>query len=379
MFLVFCVTFIATCNSIDDEPEEVPKNYEISFTWFEGSLVPDYEALKAGLNWTVSTLGAVLPANGIDNGILSVDNDKKIMRFDFSKVGFRPKPLEKLHVVLSRLKASGIYKELGHVELGRLIVLTLNSTYHYYEITEVPETLSEFKNRYPFPGPMILVVNSIVANTDRRIEVAKASNFEEIAYLSEEGEYDTLAGTFEVAEFEAKDLMPSGQFRFALYDKDGFLKKGADPITTAAGKPAKCLWCHETYIQPFFTPNPVLEKDEFLTQEEFISLNDTYTDMMLKQREGLAYPLFDSLHHHTWMEKIYQDFMEPSLEQIALEWRMSVEDAFKLVGHLPTHTQHEYGVENLYYRKDVDPLSPYGIVQVPDSDRELSDYEPNFF
>ena len=46
--------------------------------------------------------------------------------------------------------------------------------------------------------------------------------------------------------------MPNGQLRIALYDKNGNLKEAADSNITHAGKPAKCLWCHESGIQPLF-------------------------------------------------------------------------------------------------------------------------------
>ena len=83
--------------------------------------------------------------------------------------------------------------------------------------------------------------------------------------------------------------------------------------------------------------------------------------------------------HHSLMEYIYIDFMEPSLERVAEEWGLTVAETASILQGLPTHANAEWGFENLYDRKDIDVLAPYEITEVPESSRELSVNEPNFF
>ena len=81
---------------------------------------------------------------------------------------------------------------------------------------------------------------------------------------------------------------------------------------------------------------------------------------------------------HTFTEILYISFMEPSAERLASEWGIPVEQVTEKLKGLPTHTHHEFPyLGTLYNRKDVESLSPYSIIRVPESAREPSEYEPD--
>ena len=215
---------------------------------------------------------------------------------------------------------------------------------------------------------------------NRLIEVSDASRAEEIAYISAEGGGEFEDNSFQLEEFEVMDYMPNGQFRYGLYDMNGKLKAAADSRLTRAGKPAKCQWCHEIGIQPFFRDMPVLPGEGYLSKEEFLDIRSEFTLFMVGHRAELNSEIdFTERQHHALMEHIYIDFMEPDVERLAIEWNLSLETTMKLVENLDTHTQEEFGFENLYDRNEVDRLAPYLTLEVPQSAREFSVNEPDFF
>lgn len=355
-----------------------PENLVINFKWHTGSFNHGKEEIKTGLAWTLSSLGAELPNGSLDSALMDIA--PQVFSVDLSKVGFTEAAQVALQVVVSQLKSSEAYKENSYTELGRFVMLTLNSSYHYYEITEAPKSLREFKAQYRFEGKQARIINSSVSKVQRLVEVAEADGIEEIAYISTEGLGTFQNGNFTPEEFEVFDIMPNGQLRFALYDKKGRLKDSADGAITNAGKPSKCLWCHEVNIQPFFRPEPILDGPEFLNVVDFMDIRNNQMRMLVEYRDSLKSDIdFRKRQDHGFMEKLYIDFTEPSLERLAEEWQLSLEETKSLLTGYKTHTQEEFKFENLYDRKDVDRLSPLSIVPVPEHPREFSINEPNLF
>ena len=74
-------------------------------------------------------------------------------------------------------------------------------------------------------------------------------------------------GTFERKDIEFLDLMKNGQLRFALYDLNGQLKTSTSPSLTAAGKPGKCVWCHQIRLQ--IARRNVTDLDGYHTTKSF--------------------------------------------------------------------------------------------------------------
>lgn len=355
-----------------------PENLLIDLQWHSGSFIESEEEMKTGLIWALSSLGAELPEGSLDSAISGTSSG--VFTLDLSKVGFSESAELALQKIVTEIKASSAYKAHGYTEIGRLIMLTLNNSFHYYEITAVPKTLDRFKALYRFEGKICRVINSSVSKVQRRIEIADADAFKEIAYIATEGSGAFQDLSFSPLEFEAMDFMPNGQLRFALYDKKGNLKQSADSAITHAGKPSKCLWCHETTIQPFFIHNPVLEGSNFVSIQEFTDIRNNYLMLAQAHREALSSDIdFNQKQAHSWMERIYLGFMEPSLEQVAAEWNMTENEVQNILNGLPTHTQEEFKFENLYDRWDVDRLAPDRPVAVSQSPREFSTNELNFF
>ena len=170
--------------------------------------------------------------------------------------------------------------------------------------------------------------------------------------------------------------MSNGLSRFGLYDLEGNLKAVADPQVTRAGKPAKCMWCHENGIQPMFRKQ--LDIPGYLT---YPSLQDTLTHYGLAlEKHQKAYWNDPDLQHqpnHTQMELIYIGFMKPSVTRLVEEWGLSEEEVQQRVGHLPTHRYEEFDfLGDLYHRAAIDSLAPWQVQAIPESIREASDYEP---
>ncbi|WP_462252463.1 hypothetical protein [Ekhidna sp.] len=357
-----------------------PKSLDptIYLKWIPGSFDQNDEEIRTGFMWVLSSLGATLPNGSM--GLVMVEEEELLYKIDLAEAGFSDKALEAFDIIIRELKNSEAYKVNGFTEMGRFVMLTLNSSYHYYQIVQMPIKFSTFESLYEFEGKQLQVINSAVSDVQRLVEISEADRIEEVAYIATEGQGSFEEGTFEAEEFEVFDFMPNGQIRFGIYDKDGNLKMASNPELTQAGKPSKCLWCHEISIQPFFTSNPVLNGDGFLSEEQFADILDQQNLFLAEHRASLNSEInFFNLQDHRFQEYLYIDFMEPSLARIAIEWGMTVTDVTRHLANVSTHTQSEYGIEMLYDRKDIDIMAPYSTIEVPESAREFSENEPNFF
>ncbi len=352
-------------------------NLTLNLRWAPGLETQSQSQMLTGLTWAMSSLGAELPKGSLQRAI--VWQDENHFSLNLNQLGFKRKALFALSRIIDVLVASGEYEKANGIDLGRFIMLTVNSTYHYYQITDVPETLNEFRSLYDFRKKFVQVVNSSITSVNRLIEVAEADSYAQIAHISGEGDQPfSASGTFLPDEFEVLDMMSNGQIRFVLYDKQGRLKVFADASVTVAGKPAKCLWCHEVNIQPLFLDNAALGLGNTLTQVEFNQLQNQQMVWLMEYRSSLNTDLdYSRPQDHERMEKVYEDFMEPSAERLSLEWDMSLSDVERLLANIPTHSRR--GEPGFYHRKDIDELSPYAIIRVPESAREFSSYEPDFF
>lgn len=366
---------------VSDENSDIPVTEEplsIKLRWFSGSFDQSEEEMKIGLAWALSFLGASLQGNALEAAIEPLD--VKLFSINLSMIGFSENAQTALQTVIKKLKASDEYQQNGYTELGRFIMLTVNSSFHYYKITEIPPTIQSFRANHLFKNTQVLVINSSVANVNRLIEVAEANSYENIAYISSEGRGSFETGTFQPEEFEVMDFMPNGQIRFALYNEDGNLKSSANAEITLAGKPSKCMWCHESSIQPFFSKNPVLIQGESLSESEFLEIRDQQLSILSEYRKSLNSAIdYQQKQDHAFMEQIYIDFMEPSASRLAEEWGISMTEINERLSGLHTHTQQEFGIENLYDRKDIDQMGSVLSLEVPDYAREFSSNEPDFF
>lgn len=381
--LFYAITFLSIasfCIACTADKLADPSDLKIQLQYYYNAASPDQQSLKSGLKWYFSYLGAALQKGQLESAIEWKHNTNTLalLEIDCSKLGFSASAQIALKRIIQSIKNSPFYQENKQIDLGRFIVLTLNSSNHYYAITGVYPTFNDFQNAYNFEDTAIISLNngaSSVTAGNRIIYQTKdaLTHFQEMAFIALEGTGDVQQGTFEASDFEVFDFMPNGQPRFAIYDENGALKTAVPTALGEAGKPAKCMWCHESTIQPNF----VLQHPQSLDFNQNISTKNTFLNTARNQLDSdLSYLL---LQEHHFAELLYISFMEPSAERLAQEWKYSLTETQALLQNYPTHTHHEYPqLGNLYHRSEVDHLNPSAVLQTPESAHEASVYEPSF-
>ena len=320
------------------------------------------------LEWTLSYLGATLPYNS--EGI-SVNENRIVI--DLEKLGFTTFSEEKMRELHQVIFTSEEYQVNNNIDLGRYVTLLLGAPEHYYKITGVPYLLSEMLDNYNLNSERGYVNNSGVSFEHRIINFSEQDGFNQLFFCEE---VDPETGI--VIEYETVELMPNGQIRFGIFDKDGFRINSTDPAHSNAGKPAKCMWCHESGIQPLFS-----EQDDFEGFIPYLEFKDVLTDFR-SSHQNLQNSLVDGVdfqetQQHTLTELTYISFMEPSAERLSLEWNLSVSEVENLLSGLPTHIHEEFFyLGDLYDRDDVESLAPFSGLQVSSSVREESEVEVNY-
>lgn len=328
---------------------------------------------ETGLLWALSFLGAELPQGSFAK---STKWNKEKLHLNLSKVGFNENSLNAFSQLVIELKKSEEYKLNGAIDLGRFIALTINSSNHYYAITGISKTLGEFKQNKVFDQKQFAATNSSITTTDRIIDLPDSTltDFAKMAYISNECVGRIKNGESSIYEYEVKEQLVNGQFRFAVYDSLGMLVNAA---RKNSGKPAKCLWCHESNIQPLITKQ--MDEPGFYTSNFFeyiIAKNlSTLKNYRIKLKSDIDYI---KKQDHTYMELLYISFMEPSAERIALEWNMNINKVKKLLSNLTTHKHEEFEMlGDLYNRNEIEQLAPYKSIKPPSNAREKSEYEPD--
>ena len=321
-----------------------------------------------GLKWGLSYVGAILPTTL--NGISTSNN---IISIDINKLGFSESAIEKLSKLNLKIKESQEYQTTNTIDLGRYITLLLGASEHYYEIIGTPQTLTEVLNRYTLLPQKGYVNNSGVSLENRIIKFSDQNGFNQI-FLSEE----VNPVSSKVFEYETIELLPNGQLRFGIFDVNGNRKNNADPSHSNAGKPGKCMWCHESTINQMY--NTQNDYAGYLTYNEFQNTLISYRESNRKQKLTLTNGVdFSQTQQHTLTELLYISFMEPSAERLSQEWKMSLMQVQGLLSNLPTHIYTEFPfLGNLYYRKDIESFAPFQGLSVSSSVREQSEIEVNY-
>ena len=369
--------FSAACTA---DKLAAPSDLKINLQYYYNPAAPNQQNLESGLKWYFSYLGASLPKGQLTKAIewKSNTNSLALLEIDCAKVGFSTAAQVALKRIIQTIKTSAAYKKNEAIDLGRFVALTLNSSNHYYAITGVYPTFNAFKNAYDFEDTAAISLGngaSSVTVGNRIIYQTKDLNtdFQKMAFIALEGTGDLQQGNFEASDFEVFDFMPNGQPRFAIYDETGELKTAVPAALGVAGKPAKCMWCHESTIQANF----VLQHPQSTVFNQNIRNKNTFLNTSRNQLDSdLSYLL---LQEHRFAELLYISFMEPNAARLAQEWNYSLAETQTLLQNYSTHLHHEYPeLGNLYHRSEVDHLNPSPVLQTPESAHEASFYEPNF-
>lgn len=357
--------------------EKLPPDFSIRLECYNQNNQFNQTETTIGIKWGLSYLGAALKPGQLDNAMRweNSSNFAPILVLDLAKVGFSDAAMAALNPIVQHIKNSQSYRSQNSIDLGRFVMLTLNSSHHYYAITGVYPTLNDFEQAYDFEDTAVIVFgngessvtpgNRIIYQTKNTIQ-----NFQKMAFIALEGTGEMAEGNFETEAVEVFDFMPNGQLRFAIYDKNGNLKTAVPATLSTAGKPAKCIWCHESKILPNFVsaaPNfnhQMNQKRDFLDSLRYLIISDLN---------------YQELQEHSLAELLYISMMEPTAQRLAQEWNLPLSQAQSLLQPYNTHTHHEYPQwGDLYDRNEVEHLSPILNLKIPASARESSFYEPKF-
>ena len=351
----------------DAGPPTDPRDV-IELRWVKAYPRESKSDVETGLLWSLSLLGARLPR---DAAVVVWHGDRMTLDLAHAQVLEGTGPAWRQ--LVAAMKGSGEYRVHGALDVGRFLAVALGSSNHYYALTGANPHYADARARYHFESKPAAIARSAVALGNRRIEISAAHDAAQIAFVAYEGHGSLADGTFVPRELELLDTMPNGQLRFALYDLDGHLKNGASKDLTTAGKPAKCMWCHESGLQHTFIEFPGVAG--FNDRREFDALVAQRRDLLLAYRDGLDTQIeYRHRQDHTYGELLYLTFEEPSRERLAAEWGVSIDRAAELLRGKPTHAHAEFAYlgRELYQRADVDNLAPYAVLRAPLSIREES-------
>lgn len=360
--LTLVLLLLCSCATKDNDAQI------IHLKWNKSHEKDNLEKNITGLKWALSFLGSDL---ALDASLSGITHTKDIIRIDVSSIGFSEKAISHLESLHTVIKNSEEYQKKGTIDLGRYIALTIGSPHHYYKIADIPLQLFELKSQYTFDTLTAYINNSSISKIDREIQYSIHNISNKRAFIS--AERDTITG--EIQEFETVELMKNGLSRFALYDLQGNLKATGDEDVTRAGKPAKCMWCHESGIQQLFRKQ--IDVANYMPSADFLdSLKRYNRELRVYQDQVWEDDFIKNRNSHTEMEIAYITFMEPSIEQLVNEWQITIEEVQEKVAHLKSHRHHEFGfLGDLYYRTDVDALAPFQVLEVPEFIREISTNE----
>jgi hypothetical protein len=353
-------------------------NKSILLNWYPAPANQTKEQYTTGLIWLLSYLGAKLPSSQFDQGLKFISENKIEMNID--ELGFTINAKEKLMQLIKTIKQTEEYKNTGGIDAGRFFALCFNCTYHYYKITGAASTYNEFSAKYSnLIFKTFICDTSSISPSSRIIKYSIADlNIQKSCFISEEGIGVYSSGAFiKSGIIEAFDYMENGQPRFVIYSEQGNLYAPSNPTLHKAGKPAKCMWCHESGMQTLYSATPDLTGST--STNEFKNDQQAFTKKLLSFHQQTNSKLnFLDPKAHTQGEFIYLSFYEPDAYRLAQEWNLNVASVKNLLAGITTHTNPEFPfLKDVYHRDQIQKFAPYSSVEVSNEMREATSIEPN--
>jgi hypothetical protein len=350
----------------------------INLRWVRNYPKEHRHNVDTGLFWTLSFLGAELPDSA---QVLSWHGD--VVTVDLGAAHVQDGTADAWKKLLRVLKSSDEYRQMAAIDIGRFVFLSLCGANQYYALAGTSANYSGFLAKHRLDSREFAVVESGVAHGNRLIDAGTGPGFGDIAFVAYEGDGMLKDASFQKQDIETVEFMRNGQLRFGLYDLDGKLKAHTTPALTAAGKPSKCLWCHELYVNPPF--RNVTDLPGYHTTQQFRDLVTSQMRIVADYRKTLHSKVdFRKTQDHTNAENLYLSFAHPTGERLALEWKMPLRTVMmKLSARALKPHAHSVAADDgilgdqLYDRDDVDPLAPYAGTRGPTDIREASSYEPD--
>lgn len=370
-----CVLFMFAI-SCTHEPIISPQNqHSINLKWNKAYDSEKAQQVEVGLQWCFSFLGATLPISTYNEAISWATPN--VVNINFDKLGLNQTAIQALEQLVVQIKNSEEYKVNQSIDIGRFVALTINASNHYYKITGAKPMLAFFENDYAFDSIKMAIIESTVSKGERLLKLAKGTEVLNWKFVASEIAGSLKNATYTETEFEVMDLMPNGQQRFAIYNQAGNLINAANVLHTNAGKPAKCMWCHEMNIQQSFAA--VTSVQGYYSVDSFTTKIISMNTLLSNYRNTLPSKLdYSKKQDHTQMELLYITFMEPSAQRLANEWSITVEEVNNKLAGLSTHLNNEFLLlGELYNRNEVEAFAPFAGIKVADSAREFSVYEPD--
>ena len=366
--LILIIILLYSCSS-DSFSDLVDVNTTIQLKWNKAYENDTLDQSVIGLKWALSYLGATLP-----EGDMGFSYTNTTITIDVIKLGFNTNAEAYMLELIEIIKLSDEYQTTNHVDLGRFIALTIGASEHYYKIIGTPNTLNEVLMNYTLLPAKGYIDNSTVSNEHRILEFSEQLGFNQLFITTE-----VDPNTQEIYEYETIELLTNGQLRFGIYNAEGIRIPSANATHTNAGKPAKCMWCHESTINPLFAPQN--NYTNYLTYNELQNTLLSYRAQHNQNKislfpDGVDY---SQTQQHTLTELLYISFMEPSAQRLSYEWNLPLSEIESILEGLDTHIYEEFPfLGNLYHRKDVESFAPFQGILVSDNIREESEIEVNY-
>ena len=348
----------------------------IELRWVRAYPAESWDQVRTGIAWSLSFLGAKLPTGSLDRVVRR--HDESHFRLELAPAAFTPRALDELGTTIQRLKDTDEYRQQGSLDLGRFLALGVYGAWQYYRVTGAEPTYAALADAYGISAfDTFPLVHSYVAKNERRLRVRPCAPGRPIVFVAEEGTGATARGDFHTETYETLVVQPNGQLRFAIYDRDGALAAASPHHLGDAGKPAKCLWCHEINLLPLFVPSPPVPG--FMSPDRFGALIEGCRRELGARRKALSSDIdFGRTQDHAQSELLYITFMEPSAMRVTNDWRQEPGAVRRTLADLPEHDYTEYPfLGRLYHRADIDARAPYDSLAPADSLREPSAYEPD--
>lgn len=363
---LFISLFFTSClKEIEEQPEK--ESVAINLAWHKSYPEDSIEKATIGLYWCLSMVGAKV----LNSAVIPLKNS--IFKVDINSIALNENAVSTLTVLHQKIKETEAYQQKKSIDLGRYISLLIGASEHYYAITNVPENLDEILSNYSLQTSKGYVNNSSVSFKHRVIEYSNQENTKQL-FLSTEIDPENN----KIVEYETMELMENGQIKFGIFDINGKRINAADDTHTNAGKPAKCMWCHESNINQLFSAQENFSG--FLTS---LQLNDTLIKFNNKlkntQNSILSGVTFSNRQEHVQLELAYISFMQPSALRLSNEWDTSEFEVRNKLSSLQTHVHEEFPfLGDLYDRNKVESFAPFKSLPISSSIREKSNIEVNY-
>ena len=366
--VVISILSIGSC--IHDSVSPVSQNpAEINLKWNPSYPNENIEDALTGLFWCLSHVGAH-NTNANASGI-EVSSNNILLKT--ASLGFSTQAQESIGALHQSIIRSQEYIQNNSIDLGRYITLLIGASNHYYRITGIPAKLDQQMANYSLLSETGFVNNSSISDHHRTLQFSEQKGLNQL-FISTE--IDSITGS--ILEFETMELMDNGQFKYAIYDSDSQRISAALTDASNAGKPAKCMWCHESNVNPMFkTQN---DYAGFLT---FQQLQDTLVHFRSQLNSKQAFLPdgvdFSQKQAHTQMELQYIMFKQPSPMRLANEWNMTINEVTQLLTNETRFNYPEFPFLPLgYNRNDIEKHAPVRGLLTSGSVRERSPFEVNY-